>query len=110
VITFKLIPCFLDKIGSSHKIEILATAANYKGIIHGRPGARERIKEMNVNDIREIARQRGIKPAKMKKSELIRAIQQDEGNPECFSTGFKEECGQRACLWRDDCDCAGQCR
>jgi tRNA U34 2-thiouridine synthase MnmA/TrmU len=83
---------------------------NFQRIIICRPAQRERIQEMNVNDIREIARQKGIKPAKMKKSELIRAIQQDEGNPECFSTGLKEECGQLTCLWRDDCDCAGRCR
>ena len=59
---------------------------------------------MKMNDIKEIARQRGINPAKMKKIDLIRAIQQDEGNPDCCSTGIKEECGQDACLWRDDCD------
>jgi hypothetical protein len=59
---------------------------------------------MKMNDIKEIARQRGINPAKMKKVDLIRAIQQDEGNPVCCSTDFKEECGQEDCLWRDDCD------
>ena len=56
---------------------------------------------MKMNDIKEIARQRGINPAKMKKIDLIRAIQQDEGNPDCCSTGIKEECGQADCLWRD---------
>ncbi len=59
---------------------------------------------MKVNDIKEIARQRGINPTKMKKVELIRAIQADEGNPACFCTGYKEECGQLCCLWREDCD------
>ena len=59
---------------------------------------------MKMNDIKEIARQRGINPAKMKKVDLIRAIQKDEGNPECCSTGKKHECGQDLCLWRDDCD------
>jgi hypothetical protein len=59
---------------------------------------------MKLNDIKEIARQRGINPAKMKKIDLIRAIQQDEGNPVCCSTGIKEECGEADCLWRDDCD------
>ncbi len=59
---------------------------------------------MKVNDIKEIARQRGINPAKLKKVDLVRAIQADEGNPACYMTGFKSECGQLKCLWRDDCD------
>ncbi len=59
---------------------------------------------MKVNDIKEIARQRGINPAKLKKVDLVRAIQVDEGNPACYMTGYKNECGQINCLWRDDCD------
>jgi hypothetical protein len=59
---------------------------------------------MKMNDIKEIARQKGINPAKMKKVDLIRAIQADEGNNACCSTGKKNECGQDECLWRDDCD------
>jgi len=65
---------------------------------------------MKVNDIKEIAKQRGINPGKMKKLDLIRAIQQAEGNPVCFTTGYKEECGQPDCLWREDCDCAAGSR
>jgi hypothetical protein len=60
---------------------------------------------MKLDDIREIARQRGLKPGKMKKSELIRAIQKDEGNPACFASGSAAVCGQADCLWREDCDC-----
>ena len=59
---------------------------------------------MKVNDIREIARKRGIKPAKMNKTDLVRAIQTDEGNQSCFMTGYKDKCGQLCCLWREDCD------
>ena len=59
---------------------------------------------MKVNDIREIAKNRGIKSAKMNKTDLIRTIQADEGNPACFMTGYKNECGQMCCLWREDCD------
>jgi hypothetical protein len=65
---------------------------------------------MKVNEIKEIARKRGINPAKINKSDLIRAIQQDEGNPVCFTTGHKEECGQLGCLWREDCDCTKVCQ
>jgi hypothetical protein len=59
---------------------------------------------MKMNDLKEIAKQRGINPGKMKKTDLIRAIQADEGNEVCYSTGIKDKCGQDNCLWRDDCD------
>ncbi len=59
---------------------------------------------MKMDAIREIARQRGINPAKMKKVDLVRAIQADERNQQCYMTGYKKECGQMQCLWRDDCE------
>ncbi len=60
-------------------------------------------KGMNTEAIKEIAKQRGIKTAKMKKGEIIRAIQAVEGNPTCFDTGQVAECDQMNCLWREDC-------
>ncbi len=59
---------------------------------------------MKLDQIKEIARQHAIKVGKMKKAELIRAIQQAEGNETCFETGKAGHCGQDACLWREDCD------
>jgi len=59
---------------------------------------------MKVEELKEIAKRRGINPSKMKKADLIRAIQADEGNPQCFSTGEKDKCGQESCLWQEDCD------
>jgi len=59
---------------------------------------------MKLDEIKEIARQHNIKPGKMKKNELIRAIQQAEGNEQCFDTGKADQCGQESCLWREDCD------
>jgi len=59
---------------------------------------------MKLDEIKEIARQHNINPGKMKKHELIRAIQQAEGNEQCFDSGKAAECGQEGCLWRDDCD------
>lgn len=59
---------------------------------------------MNITQIKAIAKERGVKPGKMKKEELIRAIQQAETNPECFNTNFSQQCGQDECLWRGDCD------
>jgi len=59
---------------------------------------------MRMEEIREIARKRGLKAGKAKKADLVRAIQQDEGNNPCFATGKAAECGQDLCLWREDCD------
>ena len=58
---------------------------------------------MKVEEIKEIAAQKGVKIGKLKKMELVRAIQYTEGNNRCFDTGFAELCGQHSCLWREDC-------
>jgi len=59
---------------------------------------------MNITQVKAVAKERGVKPGKLKKDELIRAIQQAEANPQCFNTGFSQQCGQADCLWRGDCD------
>ena len=59
---------------------------------------------MKMDQVKSVAKDRGVKPGKMKKEELIRAIQQAEGNPQCFNTQFSQLCGQENCLWREDCD------
>lgn len=41
---------------------------------------------MKIEQIKEIAKKRGVKTGKMKKGEIIRAIQEAEGNPACFDT------------------------
>ena len=58
---------------------------------------------MKMEQIRAIAAQRGIKAGKLKKSDLIRALQKAEGNEACFDTGRSGECGQLECLWREAC-------
>lgn len=58
---------------------------------------------MKVEEIKEIAKQRGVKAGKMKKSEIIRSIQVAERNPACFDAGKAAACGQADCLWREDC-------
>jgi hypothetical protein len=58
---------------------------------------------MKLEEIKEIAKQHNIKVGKMKKAELVRAIQQAENNDVCFETGAVESCGQDACLWREGC-------
>ncbi len=58
---------------------------------------------MKMQELREIAKKRGIKTANMKKADIIRAIQRDEGNADCFDSGNADKCGQAECLWKDEC-------
>jgi len=58
---------------------------------------------MKAEQVRAIAARMGIKAGRMKKCELIRHIQQAEGNNACFDTGAADRCGQQECLWREDC-------
>ncbi len=57
---------------------------------------------MKIQEIKKMATSMGIKTGKMKKAEMIRAIQATEGNFPCFQTsaGF---CDQAGCCWRPDC-------
>lgn len=59
---------------------------------------------MRTQEVKEIAKQLGVKTEKLKKGELIRAIQSEEGNIPCFGIGKATECGQSECLWREDCN------
>jgi hypothetical protein len=58
---------------------------------------------MKLEEIKEIAKQHNIKTGKLKKAELVRAIQMAEGNIPCFDTGQVDGCCQGDCLWRPDC-------
>lgn len=58
---------------------------------------------MKADEVKEIAKQRGIKAGKMNKADLIKAIQSNEGNDVCFGSGKFPLCGQNNCLWREDC-------
>ena len=58
---------------------------------------------MKAMDIRKKATKLGIKnPNMLKKPDLIRTIQQAEGNSPCFGTA-KGCCDQNQCAWRQDC-------
>jgi hypothetical protein len=58
---------------------------------------------MKMDEIKEIAKLHNIKAGKMKKADLVRAVQLAEGNEVCFDTGKADTCLQAACLWREDC-------
>ncbi|MGD8408349.1 MAG: SAP domain-containing protein [Thiohalophilus sp.] len=63
---------------------------------------------MHMQEIRDIAKQHGLKTARQSKVELIRHIQDAEGNFNCFATAASGECDQVNCLWREDCFAAAK--
>lgn len=58
---------------------------------------------MKLEEIKAIAQQHSIKVSKLKKAELVRAIQSAEGNEQCFEVGNAATCGQSGCSWRGIC-------
>jgi hypothetical protein len=58
---------------------------------------------MNIQDVRDRAKDFGIKTSRMSKLKLIQAIQLEEGNFSCFASAIDSECDQMECIWRDDC-------
>lgn len=58
---------------------------------------------MRFNEIRKMAKAMGINTYRMKKIDIIRAIQRREQNPECFATDRVRYCNEHECLWRKDC-------
>ena len=58
---------------------------------------------MNMQEIREIAKNCGLKPGRLTKIDLVRQIQKAEGNFDCFATALDGVCDQTGCLWREEC-------
>jgi hypothetical protein len=63
---------------------------------------------MKMEEIRSIAKSHHIKPAHLSKVELIKSIQSEEGNFDCFATASSGECDQVGCIWREDCFAAAR--
>ena len=59
--------------------------------------------EMNMQEIRVLAKNFGIKSSRMSKVSLVKTIQLAEGNFGCFASATNGECDQQQCCWRDDC-------
>ncbi len=57
---------------------------------------------MTVKQLRDMAKELGIKSSNLRKSELIESIQRAEGNFDCFGTA-DDYCDQLNCLFRMDC-------
>ncbi len=58
---------------------------------------------MKINEIRKMAKKMGINSFGLKKIEIIRKIQEKEGNIPCFATERVKDCNELNCLWREDC-------
>lgn len=63
---------------------------------------------MNMQEIKTIAKEYGIKTGKLTKMKLVQAIQLEEGNFNCFATACAGECDQEGCTWRKDCFAAAK--
>ena len=58
---------------------------------------------IKMPEVKTIAAKYDIKAGRMKKVDLIRAIQEAEGNVTCYGTARIQECPELNCLWREDC-------
>jgi hypothetical protein len=58
---------------------------------------------MKIQEIRTIAKAKGIKTVNLIKPELIRTIQKSEGSFDCYGSATSGFCDQVNCLWRKDC-------
>lgn len=57
---------------------------------------------MKMTEVLKKAKAMGIKTEKLKKADLIRKIQTEEGNCPCFQMNGGI-CDQAECCWRNDC-------
>lgn len=58
---------------------------------------------MKMEEIKSIGDLHSIKVSKLKKADLVRAVQKAELNEQCFEAGKLATCGQVGCSWRDIC-------
>jgi len=58
---------------------------------------------MKIQKVRKIAKANGVNSSRMGKGEIIRAIQEAEGNFPCFGTARDGFCDREDCVWKEDC-------
>ncbi len=58
---------------------------------------------MKLEEVRRMAKLQSISAGKLSKSELIKSMQRNEGNFDCFATAYEGVCNQTRCSWRNDC-------
>jgi len=59
---------------------------------------------MRFQDIQKMAKDMDVSTYRMKKTDVIRAIQQAENNIDCYGTERVVTCQEHACLWKSDCE------
>lgn len=64
---------------------------------------KKEVGNMTLADVKAKAKELDIKAGKMTKDELIKQIQMQEGNFDCFGSASDSYCDQSDCCWRDDC-------
>ena len=58
---------------------------------------------MTMQEIKKIAKTKGLIFRNAKKITIIRAIQRTEGFNECFASLRGKECRLENCIWKEDC-------
>ncbi len=58
---------------------------------------------MDFNQVRKIAIGMGINTHRLKKVDIIQAIQRAEHNIPCFGAPRIDSCHELNCMWRKDC-------
>jgi hypothetical protein len=58
---------------------------------------------MTFNQVRKVAKEMGVNTNRLKKTDVIRAIQKAEHNIDCYGSERVDECMEESCLWRTDC-------
>ena len=56
---------------------------------------------MKMTEVKQKARSMGIRPGKMRKTELIRTVQRQESSPDCFGRSFGNCPRTECCFWSD---------
>jgi len=54
-------------------------------------------------ELLKMAKKLNIADTGLSKVELIRKVQQSEGNFDCYAKASEGVCDQSECLWREDC-------
>ena len=58
---------------------------------------------MSMQKIRAIAKSHKIDSAGLSKIDIIRKLQREEGNFDCYATAYDAVCNQLGCMWREEC-------
>ena len=59
---------------------------------------------MKIEEVRQRAYSVGLQGiSRMRKADLIRAVQRQEGNQPCYGASWRMECESHECCWREDC-------